>query len=511
MSEQLPEILGVADTIEIDFESAFYSKLSNEERYFAILSKSMDKLFQFLGTDKQTLAPYITDFVSIEPKALARPGYGHTVKDGNLLGFTGFASHEVDLGGASVGGAIAHAYSLVKTNPEAFVLVAGADVPKSAFKQVSDLKRLTEMVCHIDYEIPYGSTLIAFYSMLAKRLMSDSNITQEQLEQITIFFRNLAKTNPRAYQFNKEVTEKQMRKPLAGCYSTPMIAIVTDHGFATIITSQSKKQELVSKGILKPKSKSVYIAGVGQCAHTEFFYLKNDLMSPAGISAERAFSLSGISRTEVEYAWIYDCFPGMIISQASQYFGTKANDVAKALQNGEIPTGKANIPINSGGGILNYQAAMSLSGATGLLDILSQYDLAVNPIPIRKSEPKVSLLSGNGGIDSINTVVIFTTESEARQRTKTLPLKQLSVASPDVQEGETGTILTSTTVYFNPGSEKKPPYVLVLTKTPSGKMKLSNLYSSQGEEIKTDENVQLGITQVVFRIIDQKCQAVLLT
>lgn len=510
MNSSLITILGGSDSIESEFAPELYNGLSNEARYFFLLSSAIDKLFSFLKTDRAAMAPYISDFVSIEPKSLARPGYGHTVKDGNTLGFTGFASHEVDLGGASVGGAIAQAYTIVNSNPEAVVLVAGADVPKSAFKQVADLKRLTEMVCHPEFEIPYGSTLIAFYSMLAKRLMIDSEINQDELEKITIFFRNLAKDNPRAFQFNKELTDKQLRKPLAGCYSTPMIAIVTDHGFATLVTSEQKKRELESSGVLKSRAPSLFIAGAGQSAHTEFFYLKNDMMSPAGLAAERAFSMAGMTRSSIEYAWIYDCFPGMIITQASQYFGTNPKDVAKGLEIGEIPNGEKSIPINSGGGILNYQAAMSLSGATGLIDILSQYGLAVNPVLVRKSNPTNALLSGNGGIDSINTVVLFTLDKNPRKPIPARKLKQLSVADPLVAENESATILSSTTVYFNPGGSKKPPYVLVLSKTASGKMKLTNLYEKNGEEVKTDDAVKPGETTVIFQMIDQKLQAVLL-
>ncbi|BDA80120.1 acetyl-CoA acetyltransferase [Leptospira kobayashii] len=496
-----PILLGVADTIESEFNAEEYKSSSALEKYYKILFRSVDKLFTFLGTDRTKIAPYLTDFVSVEAQSLAREGYGFTVRDANDLGFTGIACHVVDLGGASVGGALQQAYTIISSNPDSIVLVAAADVPKSVFKQVSDLKRLTATVCHKDWEIPYGSTLIGLYAILAERLMKDSGVNSEDFEKITKCFREKAISNPRAFQFEKELTDKQLRKPLAGPYSTPMIAIVTDHGFATLITTEAKKQELIDKGIIRKDAEHIYLSGAGHAAHTEYFIQKKDLASPAAIAAERAFSLSGWEREDIDYAWIYDCFTGMIINQASLYFGKPVKEVAAGLHEGKIPTGNRQIPINLGGGILNYQAAMSLSGAAGLIDVASQYGLAVDPIPGRLSEPpKVSLLGGNGGIDSINSVIIFSKEAPKKGRRSAQPTRNLGVNVPDAKDGEDGVILSASAVHFNPGGEKKPPYLLCAVTTNSGSMLLTNLFSAAGEEIKSADTIEIGKTKVKLKI-----------
>lgn len=103
---------------------------------------------------------------------------------------------------------------------------------------------------------------------------------------------------------------------------------------------------------------------------------------------------------------------------------------------------------------MNYQAAMALSGATGLIDIASQYGLAVDPIPEKMgTPPNVSLLGGNGGIDSINSVVLFSKEKPKPSR-EPFTLKPLEVNVPSPKTGEKATILTVSTIYFNPGGEK---------------------------------------------------------
>lgn len=505
-----PIFLGVADTIESEFDQDSYKQASTMDKYFKLLFRSVDKLCSFLGTDRKRLAPYLTDFVSIDSLSLGRTGYGHAVRDANDLGFTGISCHMVDLGGASVGGALHQAYSLVASNPNAVVLVAAADVPKSVFKQVSDLKRLTETVCHKDFEIKYGATLIALYALLAERQMSESNITTKDHIDITKHFRSNAVSNPRAFQYQKELTDKQLHRPLAGPYSTPMIAIVTDHAFATLVTTVEKKQELIDKGIIRKDAQHIFMSGASHAVHAEYFYQKKGMGSPAAIACEKAFSLSGFSREEVEYAWIYDCFTGMIIHQASLYFGVSPRVVADALKTGHINNGKKEIPINYGGGILNYQAAMSLSGVTGLIDIASQYQLAVDPIPkVLKSKPRVSLLGGNGGIDSINSVVIFSTEDNLNPVRLPQIARPIQVNEVDAKAGDLCEILSATTVHFNPGGDKKPPYVLCALQTDRGTLCVTNLFSSDEKEIESTDGIDFRKTRVRLKSIDGKLQAII--
>ncbi|WCL49312.1 thiolase C-terminal domain-containing protein [Leptospira sp. GIMC2001] len=517
-----PIILGVCDSIESDISN--YQELSNYERYFALLESAVDGLCNFLGTDRTEVSQYLTDFVSIDAAALARTGYGQMVKDANDLGFTGIQCHTVDLGGASVCGAIGEAWRIAESNPYAVILVAGADVPKSVFRQVSDLKKLTATVANSEYEIPYGATLIAMYGLLANKQMQDNDIDISEYENITKYFRNIAIENPRSFYYRKEIIDKQFTKFLAYPYSTPMIAIVTDHGFATIVVGHKAHEELIAKSVIKEKSNPLYLIGTGHCIHSEYFSLKSKLESPAGIAAERAFASAGCNRNSIEYAWIYDCFIGMIISQASAYFGENPKKVAEALQNGKIPIGDKEIPINMGGGILNYQAAMSMSGATGLVDVLSQYGLSKNPLPLSQkltTPPKLSLLGGNGGIDSINSVALFSQESANTQSQRKpiihrrLKLNKIihpekntnsTIAKnnidqsqnqiPNEQTERIGTILTSTVVYFNPGGEKKTPYVLALVSLENGNFVMTNIYQENGDECRNLDLIKNNHTKI---------------
>ncbi|TGK28170.1 thiolase family protein [Leptospira gomenensis] len=497
-----PVLLGVSDSIASDFPNE-YKEWSGEKKVLEHYKKSISNLLEFIGMSQETLRETITDFVSIEPASLGKSGYGHSVRIANELGYTGFRSHLIDLGGASVTGAIGQARTILLSDPEAVVLIAAADIPKSAFRQVSDLKRLNETVCHPIHELNYGATLIAMYGLLMKRTMFETGITQKDLETITKKFRSNAISNPRANVFGQEITDKQLSRTVADPYSAPMIAIVTDHGFATLLMSEKKAKSLQSKGKLKKNSDPMFLIGAGHAAHAEYFILKGDFETPAGKAGELAFASAGIEREEIDYAWIYDCFTGMVILQSSEYFGISKKDAAEHLKNGELrlKNGKT-IRVNDMGGILNYQAAMSMSAATGLIDLAAHYGLYSHSVPgIQITRPEKSLLGGNGGVDSINSVAIFSSSpSETKPRipeTKSLFLNRIGA-----EENEIGILFSSTTVNMNPGSFTKAPYSLALVKMDSERYVMVNVFDSDGELIKTDRTLEIDRSKL--KILNEK-------
>ncbi|EMY77055.1 hypothetical protein LEP1GSC060_3221 [Leptospira weilii serovar Ranarum str. ICFT] len=491
-----PVLLGISDSVASDF-SEEYKEWSGERKVLEHYKKSIFDLLGFLEMKPETLRGLLTDFVSIEPASLGKTGYGHSVKIANELGFAGFRSHLVDLGGASVTGALGQARTILQSDPEAVVLIAAADVPKSAFRQVSDMKRLNETVCHPAYELKYGATLIAMYGLLMKRMMFENDITRKDLETITKKFRANAISNPRANVYGQEITEKQLTRTIADPYSAPMIAIVTDHGFATLLMSEKKAKKLQSQGKIKKEIDPMYLIGAGHAAHAEYFMFKGDFDTPAGRAGDLAFASAGIEREDIDYAWIYDCFTGMVILQSSEYFGISKKETAESLKNGNIifKNGKT-IRVNEMGGILNYQAAMSVSAATGLIDVAAHYGLYSRSVPnISITRPGKSLLGGNGGVDSINSVAIFSSVP-SKLKPKKIKARRLFLNQNGAKNNEVGTLYSSTTVNMNPGSFTKAPYSLALVKMKPGRYVMVNVYNSKGELLKTDGTLQLDSSKL---------------
>jgi acetyl-CoA acyltransferase len=280
-----------------------------------------------------------------------------------------------------------------------------------------------------------------------------------------------------------------------------MIALVSDHGFASLFVSEKKAEEWKAKGAIRRDVNPLYLAGATHTVHCEYFIHKGGFVSPAGNSAEKLFARSGYEREEVEYAWIYDCFAGMVISHAAEYFRLNHRDVARSLAGGAITleSGKQ-VPVNLLGGLMNYQAAMAMSAATGLVDIAFQHGIYARSagtggiVPLK---PKVSLLGGNGGIDSISAVALFDAERPDEKRQARRPkLRRLGLNRTGARAGETGTVWSAVTVMINPGFAVQPPYVLAVVEIEKDRCVLAVLRGPDGAILKQSESVTCGASRV---------------
>lgn len=101
----------------------------------------------------------------------------------------------------------------------------------------------------------------------------------------------------------------------------------------------------------------------------------------------------------------------MLVRQAADYF----------VRGGYLLQGGKQIPVNLRSGILNAQAAIARSAASGLLDIL---DYA-------KQNPQTGnfFLGDNGSIDTINSVVLLSRSAVAPRVQRLLNLRCPSTAS----------------------------------------------------------------------------------
>ncbi|MCB1180080.1 MAG: thiolase family protein, partial [Leptospiraceae bacterium] len=492
-------LLGVADTVSKEISSSAYTNLPINEKSFVLANQSLNKLSDYLKLTRNNLEQLVTDLISIPPSN-PYSDFGYTIKLAYNLGLTGIEPHTIDNEGSSVGGAISLASRLIRENLDRFVLISAGDAPKSGLTKISDIQMVTKVTTHREWETPYGPTLIGLYGIMAKRLMYENHITQKDFEDITRYFRSCAINNPRAVNYEKEITSKSISKMVCSPYSTPMIAIVSDHGFSTILVSGKKYKELLNSRIIEPSSEPVKVSGYANVFYSEFLSQRKSLESPSKLSGKLAFKRAGLRPQDIDYAWIYDCFIGMIIKQASNFFNISVGDVTRSLAKGEITVDNKKIPINRGGGILNYQASMAISGASGLIDVMSAFNLTPNPIHNYNGNIKHAFMSGNGGIDSVNSVVIFSELSHEikyqhldensiiREAKKYFPLNK-----PDFEEAE-GILYSYTVIGFNPGGEKRSPYVLALVKTKNQNFVLCNIQKPSGELLKSDENLEIEKT-----------------
>jgi acetyl-CoA acyltransferase len=442
-------IAAAADAIQREIEvqltgETTYKSLLLEEKLSLFINTAATKMATGIGTDFAALRPYITDFVSCGASIYDAHHTMDTVKRASHLGLSGIEVHSVDLGGASIPAALEIARRLCESEPRA-VLIAGSEVPRSLTASSRYYREVNDALLHKELELHTQANLISLYALFADRLMFDHNLTQAQVDAITTFYRNQAQANPRAATCGKPLREGELQRFLAGPYATPMVAVATDHAVAILVVSDALLPRLKKELQLKLADEPLYIAGVGSNFTDKYVSLRRDFSTPAKVAAERAFARSGVSPLDIDYAWIYDCFTLMLVKQAARYFNLDFNSVADSLAKGYIELNGKKVFVNQSGGILNTQAAISLSAATGLIDILEQAQ--------KNPQARTFLFGGNGGLDTVNSVAILTRSPRAPKPALISEERLPAQRAQALREGEVVTVYAAVMVRLNPGTD----------------------------------------------------------
>ncbi len=465
-------LVGGADAIQSDIEAALanaqsYRKLELDEKLSLFLTTAANNLAAAHETDFKNLRPLITDFISVGASIYERHHTMDVAKKASMLGLSGIELHCVDLGGASIPAALDLAQRLC-ADGDRLVLIAGAEVPRGGPTGVAYYREVSDALLNKHTELHTHTNLISLYALMADRMMFEDGITVEDIEAITMHYREAAISDPRAAVCGKSIREGELKRYLAGCYATPMVAVATDHGAAFLVASENMLALLRDAGVTPDPP--LAIRGVGTNCAAKYLTQRMSFHSPAGLAAERAFARARLAPGDIDYAWIYDCFTLMLVRQAADYFGQSARAAAQTLRYGYLQNGAKRIPVNRRGGILNTQAAISLSAASGLLDILDY--ARQNP------EAQNFFFGGNGGIDTINSVALLSRAAAIPEPAKVAKPEIVAECRPGT-EGEQLTLYAAVMVKFNPGTEV--PFALGAFRRSDGTLFLARMLDKEGK------------------------------
>ena len=476
-----PKLIRFADCIPLDIED--YDQLTLEDKAYFLAKTSFDKLLQSLAIKKTALRSHLTDFISIDSASVTKGGgYGYSMKIANRLGFNGLQSHLVDTGGASIASSLGLAAQLITANPKAGVLLVAADAPKSALTSVADLKLINETTLQKEYELNRGATLLGMYALMAQRELFESNKTVEDFLTINEHYRLCASANERAVRNSGQIEPKEKKRAVASPYLPPMVAVVSDHGCAWLMVGP--ENDLYQES-------GVYVRGWSQNFHTEYFCFKEPAYSPAVLSGKRALEMAGVQSSDLDYAWLYDCFTGMMARQATAIFDNSYALQVDHLKMGEVSWEGKSIPVNQDGGLMNVQAAMSLSGACGLVDVSKRMNFYANT-DASPGNKTCSLLLGNGGVDSVNAAIVLSS-SPGRIHAIEGPY-ELPFNEPPTEKFQ-GFLYSYTKVLLAPGSPLRAPYILAQVKNPQGQIWMGPLFSNRSESVD-ERDLKLDETRI---------------
>ncbi|MFI9077794.1 thiolase C-terminal domain-containing protein [Streptomyces sioyaensis] len=255
----------------------------------------------------------------------------------------------------------------------------------------------------LQFEVPYGHTLIAKYAMAARRHMHQYGTTLEQLARIAVQTRANAAANPDAMYRDPITVDDVLGGPvIADPFTTLHCCIRSDGGCAVLLVSEDHVPDLA-----KPP---VWVLGSGTAvSHTTMSEWDDFTVSPAAVSGRLAFERAGVRPDEIDLAELYDAFTYMtLVTLEDLGFCAKGEGGAfvgtgRLLRDGDLP-------VNTDGGGLSA-CHPGMRGLFLLVEAVRQLRGEAGPDrQVRKADgalPRLAVASGTGGwFCSSGTVVL---------------------------------------------------------------------------------------------------------
>ncbi|MCZ7530802.1 MAG: acetyl-CoA acetyltransferase [Acidimicrobiia bacterium] len=159
----------------------------------------------------------------------------------------------------------------------------------------------------VQFDAPYGLTLIAKYAMAAQRHMYEYGTTIDQLAEIAVAQRYNASLNPEAFYRDLITVEdvaasRMIAEPLTKLHC----CMRSDGGGAVVVTSDERADDL-------PKP-PVRVLGTGETtSHTAMSEWEDFTVSPAARSGALAFERAGVTPDDIDICEFYDAFTPMVL------------------------------------------------------------------------------------------------------------------------------------------------------------------------------------------------------
>lgn len=264
----------------------------------------------------------------------------------------------------------------------------------------------------IQFEVPYGHTLISKYAMSMRRHMHEYGTTLEQMAEVAVSARYNAQFNPDAYYRDPitvdDVLEERM---IADPFTKLHCCIRSDGGCAIVLAAEDRVKDC--------RTKPVWVLGTGQhVSHTTMSEWPDFCRGPAAIAGPIAFERAGVTPDQIDLACIYDAFTYMLLCTLEDLGFCEKGEGGAFVENGRLRLG-GELPTNPDGGGLSachpgMRGLFLLVEATRQLrgDYADGTALSYNegvPIPAERQVPnaKLAVASGTGGWFCSNGTIIL--------------------------------------------------------------------------------------------------------
>jgi len=195
----------------------------------------------------------------------------------------------------------------------------------------------------LQYEVPYGATLIAKYAMAARRHMIEYGTTVDQLAEVAVAAHEWAAMNDNAFDRERLTVADVAAAPmLADPFTARHVCLRTDGGGAVVLAN-----ERVAKDCAK---EPVWILGAADAtSHVSMSEWGDFTTSAAAASGPKAFAEAGVRPSDIDICQIYDSFTSTVLLTVEDLGFCAKGDGGAFIESGALRPG-GTLPTNTDGG-----------------------------------------------------------------------------------------------------------------------------------------------------------------
>ena len=241
----------------------------------------------------------------------------------------------------------------------------------------------------VQFEYPFGPTVVNLYAMAAQRHMHEFGTTSEQLAWIKVAASHHAQHNPHALL--REVVTVQ------DVVGSPMIAdplhrldccVITDGGGALVVVAPE-----VAKSLKRPR---VRLLGAGEAPKHQMGGKIDLTYTGAARSGPMAFEEAGVKPGDIKYVSIYDSFTITVLICLEDLGFCPRGGGGRFVSDGNLISGTGRLPFNTdGGGLCNNHPA-NRGGMTKVVEAVRQLRGEAHP-KVQVKNCNLALAHGTGG------------------------------------------------------------------------------------------------------------------
>src|SRR2546427_6452898 len=345
--------------------------------------QAMQRVLEDSGLPKQDIDGYMT---------VSADGFAGAVQLAEYLGINHRYIDGTMTGGSSFEFLVQHGAAAIKDNIcDTILITYGSD-------QLSKMGRMlgtggfhragAKVAGPMQFEAPYGNTLVGNYALAAQRHMHEFGTTSEQLAEIAVAMRAHAAANPMA-QYRDPITVDDVlsSRMIADPLHMLDCCVISDGGAACVVTTEERARDL--------QRPAVYVLGAAHALthHMNVSQMPELTVTAAAQSGPLAFGRAGITPSDVDTLQVYDSFTITVLLSLEDLGFCAKGEGGAFVESERLQVGGA-LPTNTDGGGLSA-CHPGMRGMFLIVEAVRQ--LRGESGPRQVPNAKTACVSGTGG------------------------------------------------------------------------------------------------------------------